>query len=399
MPSPLASLETAMYTGKTIFAQLTSHLPIRRFHTLVKRYDGEYKVRAFSCLDHLLTMLFAQLASCDSLRDIEACLSANPSKLYHLGIRSRIRRSTLADANENRDARIFEDFAKILVGEARKLYATEKPFPEIDSAIYAFDSTTISLCLELFPWAEFRRKKAGIKLHTLIDIKGNIPSFVLLSQAKMHDVKALDHLPVEAGCIYLVDRGYIDFTRLFRIHQAGAFFVTRLKDNTRYRVVKSQPVDKTIGVLCDQIICLTGSKAAIAYPERLRRVKYRDVETGMAYEFLTNNFTLPALVIAKLYKQRWRVELFFKWIKQHLRIKTFFGVSENAVRIQVWTALSAYLLLAIVRKRLSLPHELHEMTQTLRLHLFEKMPILSMFFEQPPQNNTPRHDNQLALFE
>ena len=384
---------------KTVFAQLTSPLPIRRFHTLVKRYRGGYKVKAFSCLDQLLTMIFAQLAMCDSLRDIEASLCANPKSLYHLGIRSRIRRSTLADANEKRDARIFEEFAKILIVEARKLYAAEKPVPEIGAVVYAFDSTTISLCLELFPWAKFRKGKAGIKLHTLIDIRGNIPSFVLLSQAKMHDVKALDHLPVEPGCFYLVDKGYIDFSRLFRIHQAGAFFVTRLKDNARYRVVESRPVDKTTGVLCDQTIRLTGTKTSTAYPERLRRVKYRDLETGIVYEFLSNSFTLSALVIAKLYKQRWQVVLFFKWIKQHLRIKSFFGVSENAVRIQVWTALSAYLLLAIVKQRLSLPQELHEMTQTLRLHPFEKIPVLSMFFEQPPQNNSTSNDKQLALFD
>ncbi len=388
-----------MFSGKTIFSQLTSHLPLRRFHTLVKRYNGEYKVKAFSCLDHLLTMIFAQLASCESLRDIEVCLSANPSLRYHLGIRSRIRRSTLADANEKRNARIFEDFAKILIAEARNLYAQEKPLPEIDAVIYAFDSTTISLCIELFPWAEFRRKKSGIKLHTLIDLKGNIPSFVLLSQAKMHDVKALDHLPVEPGAIYLVDKGYLDFKRLFRIHQTGAFFVTRLKDNMLYRVVKSRTVDKTTGLLCDQSIRLTGSKTSAAYPERLRRVKYRDSEANIVYEFLTNNFTLPALVIAKLYKHRWQVELFFKWIKQHLRIKTFFGTSENAVRIQVWTALSAYLLLAIVKKRLALPHELHEMTQTFRLHLFAKTPILSMLFDVPSQNSTPCSDKQLSLFD
>ena len=301
-----------MYSGKTIFSQLTSYLPLRRFHTLVKRYDGEYKVKAFSCLDQLLTMLFAQFASCESLRDIEVCLSSNSSPLYHLGIRSRVRRSTLADANENRDARVFEEFAKILVAEARKLYAQEKPILELDAAIYAFDSTTISLCLELFPWAEFRRKKTAIKLHTLLDLRGNIPSFVLLSQGKMYDVNALDHLPIEAGAFYLVDRGYIDFKRLFRIHQAGAFFVTRLKDNACYCVVESRETKKISGIVCDQIICLTESKTSTAYPERLRRIKYHDTETDIVYEFLTNNFTLPALVIAKLYKQRWQVELFFK---------------------------------------------------------------------------------------
>lgn len=278
-------------------------------------------------------------------------------------------------------------------------YVGEKPIQEIDATIYAFDPTTISLCLELFPWAEFRREKAAIKLHTLVDLKGNIPSFVLLSQGKMHDVKALDELPVEPEAFYLVDRGYIDFKRLFRIHQAGAFFVTRLKDNTQYRVVKSQAKDKSTGVICDQIISLTGSKTACAYPERLRRVKYRDSETDIVYEFLTNNFTLPAFVIAKLYKQRWQVELFFKWIKQHLRIKKFFGTSENAVRIQVWTALSAYLLLAIVKKQLALPQSLYEMTQTLRLHLFAKTPILSMFFDLPQKNKNTSHDKQLSLFD
>ena len=344
-------------------------------------------------------MVFAQLASCDSLRDVEACLSANPSQLYHLGIRCRIRRSTLADANERRDARIFEDFAKILIAEARRLYAEDIFFPALNAAIYAFDSTTISLCLELFPWAEFRRRKAAIKLHTLIDLRGNIPSFILLSQGKMHDVKPLDHLPAEPGAFYLVDRGYLDYTRLHRLHQAAAFFVTRLKDNSRFRVVESFEADKAAGIICDQAIRLTGVKSAYAYPERLRRIKYRDPETSIVYEFLTNNFTLPARIVALLYKQRWQVELFFKWIKQHLRIKSFFGVSENAVRIQVWTALTAYLLLSIVKKRLALPHDLHEMTQILRLHLFAKMPVLSLFFPPPPQIQTQTTDNQLKLFE
>ncbi len=306
---------------KTVFAQLTSHLPIRRFHTLVKRYRGGYKVKAFSCLDQLLTMIFAQLAMCDSLRDIEASLSANPKSLYHLGIRSRIRRSTLADANEKRDARIFEKFAKILIVEARKLYAAEKPVPEIGAVVYAFDSTTISLCLELFPWAEFRKGKAGIKWTKQ-------PASSVIKPSASPEPRQAPHIP--SG---------------FAASNTGIW----------------------------------------------RR--------GIVYEFLSNSFTLSALVIAKLYKQRWQVVLFFKWIKQHLRIKLFFGVSENAVHIQVWTALSAYLLLAIVKQRLSLPQELHEMTQTLRLHLFEKMPVLSMFFEQPPQNNSTSNDKQLALFD
>ena len=388
-----------MYSGKTIFAQITDHLPKRRFHTLVTRYNGEYKVQKFSCLDQLLTLIFAQLTACESLRDIEACLSANPSLRYHLGIRARIRRSTLADANENRDARIFEEFAQLLIAEARQLYQNEKPIPELDAVVYAFDSTTISLCLELFPWAQFRRRKGAIKLHTLIDLRGNIPSFALISPGKTHDVNALDTLPMEPGAFYLMDRGYLDFERLFRFQQAAAFFVTRLKDNTAYRVARSQKVDKTTGVLCDQIIAMTGVHSSSDYPERLRRVKYRDPEAGNTYEFLTNHFTLPPWVIAQLYKQRWQVELFFKWIKQHLRIKAFFGVSENAVRIQVWTALSAYLLLAILKKRLLLPHDLHEMTQILRLHLFAKTPILSMFFTHPQKPKNPCPHNQLKLFD
>ena len=388
-----------MNDGRSIFAQLVEHLPKRRFHTLATRYKGDYKSQKFSCYDHLLTMVFAQLASCASLRDVEACLSANPSQLYHLGIRCRIRRSTLADANERRDARIFEDFAKILIAEARLLYAKDVFFPELNATVYAFDSTTISLCLELFPWAAFRRRKAAIKLHTLIDLRGNIPSFVLISQGKMHDVKALDHLPVDPGAFYLIDRGYLDYKRLYRLHQNAAFFVTRLKDNSQFRVIESFEADKAAGILCDQAIRLTGVKSFSAYPERLRRVKYRDPETNIVYEFLTNNFLLPARIIAQLYKQRWQVELFFKWIKQHLRIKSFFGVSENAVRIQVWTALTAYLLLGIVKKRLSLPHDMHEMTQIFRLHLFEKMPILPLFFPPSPKIQTTATDNQLKLFE
>ena len=388
-----------MNTGRSIFAQLVEHLPRRRFQTLVTRYKGDYKSQKFSCYDQLLTMIFAQLASCDSLRDIESCLSSNPSQLYHLGIRCRIRRSTLADANERRDARIFEEFAKLLIAEARRLYADDVFFPELNATVYAFDSTTISLCLELFPWASFRKSKAAIKLHTLVDLRGNIPSFVLISQGKMHDVKALDLLPIDPGAFYLMDRGYLDYKRLHRIHQAGAFFVTRLKDNSDYRVVESFATDKAAGILCDQAIRLNGVKSSSAYPERLRRVKYRDPETNIVYEFLTNNFTLLARIIAQLYKQRWQVELFFKWIKQHLRIKAFFGVSENAVRIQVWTALSAYLLLAIIKKRLSLPHDLHEMTQILRLHLFAKMPVLSLLFPPEPQIQTMTTCNQLKLFD
>lgn len=388
-----------MYTGRTVFAQLTDFLPTRRFQTLVRQYRGDHKRRTFSCLDQLYTMIFAQLTCCESLRDIEACLSARPSRRYHLGIRGRVRRSTLRDANESRDARIFEDFAKLLIAEARRLYVTEPMGIDLDATVYAFDSTTISLCLELFPWAQFRRRKAAIKLHTLIDLRGNIPSFILISTGKMHDVLALDELPIEPGAFYLMDRGYIDYARLYHIRDSCAFFVTRLKDNAQYRVTKSQSVDKTTGVLCDQIIRLTGTKSATDYPEPLRRVKYRDAQTGEEYVFLTNNFSLPALVIAQLYKQRWQVELFFKWIKQHLRIKAFYGTSENAVRVQVWTAICAYVLLAIVRKRLALRQELYAMTQILRLHLFAKTPILSLFSEPSEKTEDPCFYNQLTLFD
>jgi hypothetical protein len=388
-----------MHSGRTVFSQLADYLPKRRFQTLVRRYRGDYKKRRFSCLDQLLTMIFAQLTYCESLRDIEACLSARASQLYHLGIRGRVRRSTLRDANESHDARIFEDFAKLLIADARRLYAAEPMGVNLDATVYAFDSTTISLCLELFPWAKFRRRKAAVKLHALIDLRGNIPSFILISTGKMHDVLALDELPIEPGAFYLLDKGYIDYARLYRIKESCAFFVTRLKDNAQYRVVKSRNVDKSTGVLCDQIIRLTGAKSANAYPEKLRRIKYRDGQTGDVYQFLSNNLCLSSLVIAQLYKQRWQVELFFKWIKQHLRIKAFYGTSENAVRVQVWTAISAYVLLAIVRKRLSLPHELYTMTQILRLHLFAKTPIISLFFGHSEKNEIPHSCNQLSLFD
>ncbi len=388
-----------MYTGRTVFAQLVDHLPMRRFQRLVRCYRGDYKVRGFSCRDQLLTMMFAQLTRCESLRDIHAVFAARPNLRYHLGIRGHVRRSTLRDANEKRDARIFEEFAKLLIAEARSLYVGEPMGVDIDATVYAFDSTTISLCLELFPWATFRRRKAGIKLHTLIDLRGNIPSFILVSPAKTHDVIALDDLPIEPGAFYLLDRGYIDYERLYALHLSGAFFVTRVKDNAKYRVTASRPIDKTTGLRCDQSIRLIGPKTSSLYPEALRRVKFRDPETGDAYEFLTNHFLLPALVIAQLYKQRWQVELFFKWIKQHLRIKSFYGTSENAVRVQVWTAITAYVLLAIVRKRLGLPQDLYAMTQILRLHLFAKTPVLSLFFEPPEEKENACSSNQLTLFD
>jgi hypothetical protein len=388
-----------MHSGRMVFAQLTDLLPRKRFQTLVNRYHGDYKNRGFSCFDQLLTMIFAQLTFCESLRDIEACLSAQPAHLYHLGIRGNVRRSTLRDANEFRDARIFEGLAQILMAQARDLYVGDTLAIDLDAVVYAFDSTTISLCLALFPWAKFRRCKAAVKLHTLIDLRGNIPSFILVSTGKMHDVMALDHLPMEAGAFYLMDKGYIDYERLYGLTTACAFFVTRLKDNAQYRVVESRPVDKSTGLLCDQIIRMTGVTAAQDYPANLRRVKYRDPDTQEVYEFLTNNLELLAVVITQLYQQRWQVELFFKWIKQHLRIKVFYGTTENAVHIQVWTAITTYCLLAIARKRLGLQHDMHQITQILRLHLFAKTPVFSLFSTDALESRNEDNANQLSLFE
>jgi len=388
-----------MHSGRMVFAQLTDLLPRKRFQTLVGRYRGDHKNRGFSCFDQLLTMIFAQLTFCESLRDIEACLSAQPAHLYHLGIRGNVRRSTLRDANEFRDARIFEGLAQILMAQARDLYIDDAIALDLEAVVYAFDSTTISLCLALFPWAKFRRRKAAVKLHTLINLRGNIPSFILVSTGKMHDVVALDHLPIEAGAFYLMDKGYIDYGRLYDFTTACAFFVTRLKDNAQYRVVESRPVDKSTGLLCDQIIRMTGVTAAKDYPANLRRVKYRDPDTQEVYEFLTNNVELPAVVITQLYRQRWQVELFFKWIKQHLRIKVFYGTTENAVHIQVWTAIATYCLLAIARKRLGLEHDMHQITQILRLHLFSKTPIFSLFSTDALESQNEDNANQLSLFE
>ena len=388
-----------MHLGRMVFAQLTDFLPRKRFQTLVTRYRGDYKNRGFSCFDQLLTMIFAQLTFCQSLRDIEACLSAQPAHLYHLGIHGKVRRSTLRDANEFRDASIFEGLAKILMTQARDLYVDDALAIDLDAVVYAFDSTTISLCLAVFPWAKFRRRKAAIKLHTLIDLRGNIPSFILVSTGKMHDVTAFDHLPIEAGAFYLMDKGYIDYERLYGLSTACAFFVTRLKENAQYRVVESPRVDRSTGLLCDQIIRLTGATSAKDYPANLRRVKYRDPNTRDVYEFLTNNLDLPAAVITQLYKQRWQVELFFKWIKQHLRIKVFYGTTENAVQIQVWTAISTYCLLAIARKRLGLEHNMHQITQILRLHLFAKTPVFSLFLAEAVESPDKDNVNQLLLFE
>jgi len=389
-----------MNQGRTVFAQLMDYLPIRRFQAIVERHRGDRKVTKFHCLDQFYCMVFAQLTWRESLRDIEACLQAQPSKLYHLGIRARqVRRSTLADANEQRDWRIFAELAQLLIQEARALYADESIGIDLDEPVYAFDSTTIELCLALFPWARFRRRKGAIKLHTLLDIRGSIPSFIWLSTGKVHDVHGLDHLIFEPGSFYLFDRGYLDFQRLYRIHTSGAFFVTRAKRNMQFRVVASRPVDRRTGLRCDQTIVLTGIHSPQDYPDRLRRIRFVDAESGQGYVFLSNNHTLPVLHIPHLYKLRWRVELFFKWIKQHLRIKAFYGTSSNAVLVQVWTAISAFVLVAILRRRLRIEMDMYRILQILSLHVFEKVPIYQLLTEPKAQVSEDATCNQLTLFD
>jgi transposase len=374
-------------------------LPKREFDRCVRKYRGNYRTRKFSCLDQFLCMGFAQLTYRTSLRDIEICLNSLKAKLYHAGIRGNIARNTLAKANQNRDWRIYADFAGILIAQARKLYAGESLSVDLEQTVYAFDSTTIDLCLTLFPWARFRKRKGAVKLHTLIDLRGNIPCFIHISSGKMHDVKALDHLPLEPGAFYVMDRGYIDFARLYVFQLNMAFFVTRAKKNLQCRCRAQRPVDKTTGLRCDQTISLTGAQTTTEYPVALRRVKYVDPETGKRLVFLTNNFVLDALTIAQLYKCRWQVELFFKWIKQHLRIKAFYGTSENAVKTQIWIAISVYVLVAIVKKELKLDRSLNEILQILSLALFEKTPVFQAL-SQPiaPKEHEPR-PNQLSLFD
>jgi hypothetical protein len=367
-----------MNTGKYVFAQLLDYLPRHEFNKCRQRYHGDYKVRSFSCFDQFLCMAFAQLTARDSLRDIETCLHALHTKLYHVGFRGTISRSTLADANENRDWRIYADFAQILIAQARRLYADEELTVALQEAVYAFDSTTIDLCLKLFPWAHFRRRKAAVKLHTLIDLRGNIPCFIRVSAGKMADVQALDDLWLEAGSFYLMDRGYIDFRRLYRFQQCLAYFVTRAKKNLDYRRAHSRVVDKTLGLRSDQTIRLQGAKTSKQYPAPLRRVSYYDTDNDKRLIFLTNNFILPAQTIAQLYKCRWQVELFFKWIKQNLRIKTFVGTSENAVKTQVWIAVCVYVLVAMIKKELKLDRRPSEILQILSLTLFEKTPLFQL---------------------
>jgi hypothetical protein len=386
-----------MNIGRTVFAQLMEFFPAYEFRKCVERYNGNYKVISFTCLDQFLCMAFAQLTYRESLRDIEACLRGAKPKLYHMGIRSKVSRNTIAHANETRDWRIYADFAQVLIKIARELYAEEDFGLELDQTVYAFDSTILDLCLSVFPWAKFRRGKAGIKLHTLLDLHGNIPVIIRITPAKIHDVNILDDLLFEAGAIYVFDRAYVDFARLYRIHQSRAFFLSRAKSNFVFKRLYSQPVDKSTGVRADQIIMVTGFYTLKDYPEKLRRIRYFDSVTKKRLVFLTNNFDLPAITIAQLYKCRWQVELFFKWIKQHLRIKAFYGTTENAVKTQIWVAISIYVLVAIVKKRLKLDRSLYSILQILSVSLFEKTPILQVLSATDYEFETPDDDNQLIL--
>jgi hypothetical protein len=388
-----------MNQGRTVFSQLISFLPDREFRRCVERYQGDLRLRGFSCWDQYLAMAFAQLTYRESLRDIEACLRSMQGKLYHLGFRGKVARSTLADANESHDWRIFADFAQVLIAIARPLHARDPIGVELEQSLYALDSTTIDLCLSLFPWAKFRRRKAAVKMHTLLDLHGNIPTFIRVTSGNVHDVNLLDEILPEAGAFYVMDRGYIDFQRLFVFTLSSAFFVVRTKANVLLQRRYSHPVDKSTGVRSDQTVILTSFESASVYPDALRRVSYFDAETNKRLKFLTNNFVLPALTIAQIYKCRWQVELFFKWIKQHLRIKAFYGTSENAVKTQIWIAVSVYVLVAIIRKRLGLEASLYQTLQILSVTLFEKTPILCALQAIDVGANFAENVNQLILFD
>ncbi len=370
-----------MYTGKTLFAQIMDFLPWKTFHRLVSRYDGDHRIRTLPCAEHFRALAFAQLTYRESLRDIEACLSAQSAKLYHMGIGSPIKRSTLADANERRDWRIYAEFAQRLITQARKLYAEEDLGLDLTNTVYALDSTTIDLCLSLFPWAPFRSTKAAVKMHTLLDLRGNIPSFIHVSDGKVHDVNVLDLMIPEPAAIYIMDRAYLDFERLFTLHDSGAFFVTRAKANSDLRRIYSAPSDRAQGIICDQTVALSGFYSQKRYPHHLRRIRFKDPETGKTLIFLTNLFGPPPTTICELYKARWQVELFFKWIKQHLRIKKFYGTSENAVKVQIWTAVSVYVLVAIIKKRLNLDASLYTLLQVFSVTLFEKITLNKDLFD------------------
>jgi len=385
--------------GQTIFSQIMSYMPKYSFDSYVKKYRGNYKVQSFTCWEQFLVMAFAQLTYRESLRDIETCLRAMHSKLYHMGIKSKVSRSTLADANEKRDWRIYADFAQILITQARELYRQEEFEKELDETVYALDSTTIDLCLSLFPWAKFRKHKGGIKLHTLLDVQTSIPTFIYLTPAKVHDVNILDIFIPEAGAFYVMDRGYLDFARLYSLHLNNSFFVTRAKSNFNFSRIYSHTVDRNTGVICDQTVNLTGFYQSKDYPDKLRRIKYYDTQTDKRLVFLTNNFQLKTLLIAKIFKERWQIELFFKWIKQHLRIKSFYGTTPNAVKTQIWIAVSVYLLVAIVKKKLNINLSLYTFLQILSISIFEKSPILQLINDVDYTNKINDSSNQLNLFD
>lgn len=388
-----------MYSGHIVFSQVINHLPMHSFRRCVERYRGNHKTKSFSCLDQYLCMAFAQLTHRESLRDIEVCLRARSNKLYHMGIRSRISRNTLANANKVRDWHIYADFAQTLIQIARPLYAEDDLGLELDNTVYALDASTVDLCLSVFPWALFHPTKSAVKLHTLLDLRGNIPTFIHISDGKMHDVNVLDMLIPEAGAFYIMDRGYVDFKRLFTIHTAGAFFVIRAKSNIQYKRRYSHAIDKSMGVKCDQTIVLTGMNTKAGYPQPLRRIKYHDAKTGKTFDFLTNNFVIPARTVADLYHYRWQIELFFKWIKQHLRIKSFFGTSQNAVKTQIWIAISVYVLVAIIKKRLNLEESLYTILQILSLTLFEQIPLNQLLTKGILREENHEDPNQLILFD
>jgi len=387
-----------MSTGQTVFRQLLQFLPRYEFNLCVHKYRGEYRTRNFSTFDQFLCLAYAQLSGRESLRDIETCLNSHREKLYHIGFRGAVSRSTLADANERRDWRIFQDFGQVLIEMAQKLHRDEPLAVELQQPLFAFDSTNIELCLSLFPWAEFRKTKAAVKMHTLIDLRGIIPTFVAVTPGRVHDVRMLNSMPVTEEAIYTMDRGYVDFARLYALHQQGAFFVVRAKNNLRCQRLYSLPKNKSTGIRADQIITLITPKSKKAYPETLRRVSYIDIEKNKRLVFLTNHFDIPALTVANIYKQRWQVELFFKWIKQHLRIKTFYGTSFNAVKSQIWVALCIYLLVAITRKKLGIQCSLYTFLQILEVNLFEKQPVISIVTQALKQNPDTPNCNQLLLF-
>jgi hypothetical protein len=388
-----------MYTGTLVFSQVMDHLPMHVFRRCVQRYQGNHKTKTFSCLDQFLCMAFAQLTYRESLRDTEICLRAQQKKLYHMGIRGGMARNTLSNANKVRDWRIYADFAQSLIQTARTLYVNDDIGAELNNTVYALDATTIDLCLSVFPWAHFRKTKAAIKLHTLLDLRGCIPTFIHISDGKMHDVNVLDILLPEPGAFYVMDRGYVDFKRLYELHLSSAFFVTRAKAKMKFRRVYSRTVDKSLGLKCDQTIRLTGFYAAKDYPETLRRIKYYDSKTNKMLIFLTSNFSLPAMTIADLYRSRWQVELFFKWIKQHLRIKSFFGTSENAVKSQIWIAVAVYVQVAIIKKRLNLDASLYAILQILSVTIFENIPLNQLLMDNAPTEFEMESANQLILFD